>query len=68
MKIFAGKAAAGYLRAKLIIKLIHDVEKVVNADPAVRGLLTVAFLPNYNVSLAESIIPAAERGTNGMSM
>ena len=60
VKIFAGKAAAGYRRAKLIIKLIHDVARVVNADPAVHGLLSVVFLPNYNVSLAEAIIPAAD--------
>jgi starch phosphorylase len=60
VKIFAGKAAAGYRQAKLIVKLIHDVARVVNADPAVRGLLTLVFLPNYNVSLAEAIIPAAD--------
>jgi starch phosphorylase len=60
VKIFSGKAAAGYARAKLVIKLIHDVARVVNADPAVRGRLAVVFLPNYNVSLAESIIPAAD--------
>jgi starch phosphorylase len=60
VKIFAGKAAAAYRRAKLIIKLIHDVARVVNADPAVRGLLRVVFLPNYDVSLAEAIIPAAD--------
>ncbi len=60
VKLFAGKAAAGYRTAKLIIKLIHDVGRVINADSAVRGLLTVAFLPNYNVSLAEAIIPAAD--------
>ncbi|MCC7325880.1 MAG: glycogen/starch/alpha-glucan phosphorylase [Burkholderiales bacterium] len=60
VKIFAGKAAAGYLRAKLVIKLIHDVARVVNGDPAVQGLLRVVFLPNYNVSLAEQIIPAAD--------
>jgi glycogen phosphorylase len=60
VKIFAGKAAAGYRQAKLVIKLIHDVARVINADPAVRGLLTVVFLPNYNVSLAEAIIPAAD--------
>ncbi len=60
VKIFGGKAAASYHQAKLIIKLIHDVGRVVNNDPAVRGLLKVVFLPNYNVSLAESIIPASD--------
>jgi starch phosphorylase len=60
VKIFAGKAAATYHRAKLIIKLVHDVARVVNTDPAVRGLLKVVFLPDYNVSLAEAIIPAAD--------
>jgi starch phosphorylase len=60
VKIFAGKAAASYTTAKYIIKLINDVAKVVNTDPAVRNLLKVAFLPNYNVSLAEVIIPAAD--------
>jgi starch phosphorylase len=60
VKIFAGKAAASYHRAKLIIKLAHDVARVVNSDPTVRNLLKVAFLPNYNVSLAEMIVPAAD--------
>ncbi len=60
VKIFAGKAAPGYHRAKLIIKLAWDVARVVNRDPAVRGLLKVAFLPNYNVSAAEVIVPAAD--------
>ena len=60
VKIFAGKAAAGYRQAKLVIKLIHDVGRVINADPAMHGLLSVVFLPNYNVSLAEAIIPAAD--------
>ncbi len=60
VKIFAGKAAASYHQAKLIIKLMHDVGRVVNNDPAVRGLLKVVFIPNYNVSLAEAIIPASD--------
>jgi len=60
VKIFAGKAAASYAQAKLIIKLANDVAKVVNTDPTLRGLLKVVFLPNYNVSLAEQIIPAAD--------
>jgi starch phosphorylase len=60
VKIFAGKAAAGYHQAKLIIKLASDVARIVNRDPVVRGRLKVVFLPNYNVSLAEAIIPAAD--------
>jgi len=60
VKIFAGKAAAGYAQAKLIIKLANDVATVVNNDPAVRDILKVVFIPNYNVTLAEAIIPAAE--------
>ncbi|HVP98992.1 MAG TPA: glycogen/starch/alpha-glucan phosphorylase, partial [Roseiarcus sp.] len=60
VKIFSGKAAASYTQAKLIIKLAIDVARVVNADPTLRGLLKVVFLPNYNVSLAETIMPAAD--------
>ena len=60
VKLFAGKAASSYHNAKLIIKLANDVARRVNADPAVGGLLRVAFVPNYNVSLAELIMPAAD--------
>ena len=60
VKIFAGKAAASYAAAKLIIKLAHDIAAVINRDPAVRDRLKIVFLPNYNVSLAEAIVPAAD--------
>jgi starch phosphorylase len=60
VKVFAGKAAASYRTAKLIIRLANDVARIVNGDPEVRDLLKVVFLPNYNVSLAEAIIPAAD--------
>jgi starch phosphorylase len=59
-KIFAGKAAPDYSKAKLIIKLAHDVGQAINADPAMAQLLKVVFIPNYSVSLAEAIIPAAD--------
>ena len=58
--IFAAKAAPGYWMAKLIIRFIHDLAALVNNDSRVRGLIKVVFLPDYRVSLAERIIPAAE--------
>ena len=60
VKFFAGKAAPSYILAKQIIRLAHDVARVVNSDPTVRGLLQVVFMPNYNVSLAELLIPSAD--------
>jgi glycogen phosphorylase len=57
--IFAGKAASGYRMAKLIIKLINDVARKVNNDPRANGFIKVVFVPNYGVSVAERIIPAA---------
>ena len=58
--VFAGKAAPGYTMAKAIIKLINNVAQVVNVDRAVAGRLKVAFLPDYDVSLAQQIMPAAD--------
>jgi glycogen phosphorylase len=58
--VFGGKAAPGYAIAKLIIRLITGVAEVVNNDPAVRGRLTVAFVPNFNVKNSQLIYPAAD--------
>jgi starch phosphorylase len=58
--VFGGKAAPGYRMAKLVIRLIHGVAEVVNADPAVRGRLRVAFVPDFNVRTGERIYPAAD--------
>ncbi|MCL2090850.1 MAG: glycogen/starch/alpha-glucan phosphorylase [Micrococcales bacterium] len=58
--VFGAKAAPGYRMAKQIIGLINAVGRVVNADPKVNQVLTVAFPPNYNVTLAERIVPAAD--------
>ena len=60
VKFFGGKAAPSYHNAKLIIKLANDVARVINGDPSVRGLLKMVFMPNYNVSLAEVMMPAAD--------
>ncbi|MBS0249037.1 MAG: glycogen/starch/alpha-glucan phosphorylase [Proteobacteria bacterium] len=60
VKIFAGKAAASYDRAKLFIRLANDIGHVVNNDPAIDDRLKVVFVPNYSASLAEAIIPAAD--------
>ena len=60
VKIFAGKAAGSYERAKLIIKLIHDVADLVNRDPVVGNRLKIVFAPNYGVSLAERLVSAAD--------
>jgi starch phosphorylase len=58
--LFAGKAAPGYFMAKLVIRFIHAVAELVNADPAARDRLRVAFLPNYSVSQAEILFPACD--------
>jgi len=59
VKIFGGKAAPAYVFAKKVIRLINDAAEVINADPVTSKYLRVVFLPNYNVSLAERLIPAA---------
>jgi len=58
--VFGGKAAPGYRMAKLVIRLIHGIADVVNADPAVRDLLKVAFVPDFNVRTGERVYPAAD--------
>jgi glycogen phosphorylase len=58
--VFAGKAAAGYAMAKLHIKLVNAVAEVINFDPVIKNRIKMAFIPNYGVSLAEVIIPAAD--------
>ncbi len=60
VKLFGGKAAPGYVMAKLIIRLIHDVATTINNDRSTRDLLQVAYPANYNVSMAELLIPAAD--------
>lgn len=60
VNIFAGKAASAYYMAKHIIRLINDVAAVINRDPLMKNRLKVIFVPNYSVSLAQLIIPAAD--------
>ena len=60
VKIFGGKSAPGYAVAKEIVHLINDVGAVINADPDVKGLLKVIYPANYNVSMAEKLIPASD--------
>ncbi|MDD3823570.1 MAG: glycogen/starch/alpha-glucan phosphorylase, partial [Sphaerochaetaceae bacterium] len=58
--LFGGKAAPGYVNAKLIIKLINNIARTINNDTSIKGLLSVHFLPNYRVTMAERLIPATD--------
>lgn len=58
--IFGGKAFATYVQAKRIVKLITDVAATVNNDPEIKDLLKVIFVPDYNVTVAEMLIPASD--------
>ena len=60
IKIFAGKAAPGYATAKLVIKLINDIGAAINEDPLMAGRLQIVYPPDYNVSMAEILVPAAD--------
>ncbi|WP_410216689.1 glycogen/starch/alpha-glucan phosphorylase [Paracoccus sp. (in: a-proteobacteria)] len=60
IKIFGGKAAPGYWLAKTVIHLINDVASTINSDPVTSKFLQIAYPPNYNVSMAERLIPAAD--------
>ena len=58
--IFGAKSAPGYARAKAIIKYINEIAALVNSDPAVKGLINVVFVQNYNVSYAEKLVTATD--------
>lgn len=58
--LFGGKAAPGYINAGLIIKFINNIATIINNDPIAQGRIAVQFLPNYRVTMAERLIPAAD--------